>query len=73
MIFSRQATAKAKSERTQLERLAESIEETKVAKSWEEDTVFRVAVKEDRGTKPRFINDSVRSEFHKRFLKKYIL
>lgn len=64
--------AEAKSEtQTKLERLAESLEETKVERSWTDDTLFKIPV-QDTKYKPRFINDSIRSDFHKRFLKKYV-
>lgn len=58
--------------KSQLEKVVEHMAETKVVKSWEDDAVFKVNVKEVRNEKPVFINDSVRSQFHKRFLMKYI-
>eukprot|EP01056_Protomagalhaensia_sp_Gyna25_P000897 Protomagalhaensia_sp_Gyna_25__896@NODE_1430_length_1843_cov_223_133038_g1154_i0_p1_GENE_NODE_1430_length_1843_cov_223_133038_g1154_i0NODE_1430_length_1843_cov_223_133038_g1154_i0_p1_ORF_typecomplete_len210_score54_43Cwf_Cwc_15/PF04889_12/3_8e37Na_trans_assoc/PF06512_13/0_0079YL1/PF05764_13/0_072Sigma70_ner/PF04546_13/0_2DUF3381/PF11861_8/0_23GvpL_GvpF/PF06386_11/0_28Lin8/PF03353_15/0_33SDA1/PF05285_12/0_43Herpes_LMP1/PF05297_11/1_5DNA_pol_phi/PF04931_13/2_3Astro_capsid_p/PF12226_8/4_3TFIIF_alpha len=66
-----EARIKAES-KTLLEKVAENIAETKVGKSWEDEAVFKVNVKEVRNEKPRFINDSVRSQFHSRFLRKYI-
>eukprot|EP01057_Protomagalhaensia_wolfi_P001449 Protomagalhaensia_wolfi_Nauph_80__1448@NODE_1873_length_1294_cov_116_807968_g1464_i0_p1_GENE_NODE_1873_length_1294_cov_116_807968_g1464_i0NODE_1873_length_1294_cov_116_807968_g1464_i0_p1_ORF_typecomplete_len209_score37_94Cwf_Cwc_15/PF04889_12/2_7e36Na_trans_assoc/PF06512_13/0_011Chibby/PF14645_6/0_059DUF3381/PF11861_8/0_52DNA_pol_phi/PF04931_13/0_93SDA1/PF05285_12/1_1DUF5384/PF17358_2/3_8e02DUF5384/PF17358_2/15YL1/PF05764_13/5_4RRN3/PF05327_11/10_NODE_1873_length_1294_cov_116_807968_g1464_i06161 len=66
-----QARVKAES-KTLLEKVAENIAETKVGKSWEDEAVFKVNVKEVRNEKPRFINDSVRSQFHSRFLRKYV-
>eukprot|EP01053_Blabericola_migrator_P006532 Blabericola_migrator_1__6531@NODE_3295_length_1881_cov_124_390849_g2058_i0_p2_GENE_NODE_3295_length_1881_cov_124_390849_g2058_i0NODE_3295_length_1881_cov_124_390849_g2058_i0_p2_ORF_typecomplete_len204_score39_26Cwf_Cwc_15/PF04889_12/2_4e32YL1/PF05764_13/0_017End3/PF12761_7/0_1Chibby/PF14645_6/0_24Sigma70_ner/PF04546_13/0_22Hid1/PF12722_7/0_36DNA_pol_phi/PF04931_13/1_2_NODE_3295_length_1881_cov_124_390849_g2058_i07231334 len=59
-------------EKSLLEKVAENMAETKVVKSWEDEAVFKVNVKEVRNEKPRFINDSVRSQFHSRFLRKYI-
>lgn len=44
-------------------------------KAWYEDTVFRRQAQDNssrRGPKKRFINDTVRSDFHRRFLAKYI-
>eukprot|EP01054_Gregarina_sp_Poly1_P001545 Gregarina_sp_Poly_1__1544@NODE_138_length_13117_cov_118_636935_g123_i0_p5_GENE_NODE_138_length_13117_cov_118_636935_g123_i0NODE_138_length_13117_cov_118_636935_g123_i0_p5_ORF_typecomplete_len198_score49_48Cwf_Cwc_15/PF04889_12/6_5e36YL1/PF05764_13/0_027DUF3381/PF11861_8/0_054DUF3498/PF12004_8/0_057AAA_23/PF13476_6/0_14MFMR_assoc/PF16596_5/0_35Sigma70_ner/PF04546_13/0_41DASH_Hsk3/PF08227_11/3_7e02DASH_Hsk3/PF08227_11/2_4Herpes_LMP1/PF05297_11/2_9DNA_pol_phi/PF04931_13/3_4DivIC/PF04977_15/2_3e03Di len=58
--------------KSQLEKLAENLAQTKVAKSWEDEAVFKANAKEVRNAKAVFINDSVRSEFHKRFLSKYI-
>jgi protein CWC15 len=44
-----------------------------VKKKWYEDTVFR---NQTRGApdqkKPRFINDTIRNDFHRKFLSKYI-
>ena len=45
----------------------------KVKRRWDDDVVFRYS--NHRSTKPQekvFINDMVRSEFHKKFMKKYI-
>ena len=41
-------------------------------KRWYEETVFRNQSKTEPEKKKRFINDTVRSDFHKNFLKKYI-
>lgn len=41
-------------------------------KRWYEETVFRNQTKTEPKVKKRFINDTVRSDFHKNFLKKYI-
>jgi protein CWC15 len=41
-------------------------------KKWHEETVFRnqmVGVQKDR---KRFINDTVRSDFHKKFLSRFV-
>ena len=44
-----------------------------VARRWDDDTVFkRQAGKAPRPGEKRFINDAVRSDFHRRFLNKYI-
>lgn len=40
---------------------------------WYEDTVFKNQTKSEPKDKKRFINDTVRSSFHKKFLNKYIL
>jgi len=44
-----------------------------LAKRWYEDSVFKNQAKTEPKQKKRFINDTVRSDFHKRFLSKYIL
>lgn len=45
----------------------------KVKKRWDDDVVFKNCAKgEEDKTEKRFINDTLRSEFHKRFLEKYI-
>jgi protein CWC15 len=41
-------------------------------KRWYEETVFRNQAKTEPKAKKRSINDTVRSDFHKKFLKKYI-
>ena len=46
----------------------------KVKKRWDDDVVFKNCAKmEDPNTKPKgFINDTLRSEFHKKFMDRYI-
>jgi protein CWC15 len=39
---------------------------------WTEDTVFKNQMKGAPKEKKRFINDTVRSDFHRKFLNKYI-
>ncbi|KAL4462018.1 hypothetical protein ABPG74_000863 [Tetrahymena malaccensis] len=41
-------------------------------KKWFEDSVFKNQAKKDKDEKQRFINDNVRSDFHRKFLKKFI-
>lgn len=41
-------------------------------KRWYEDSVFKNQAKRDKEEKQRFINDNVRSDFHRKFLKKFI-
>lgn len=41
-------------------------------KRWYEETVFRNQAKTEPKAKKRSINDTVRSDFHRKFLKKYI-
>lgn len=43
-----------------------------VKRRWDDDVVFRNQAKGEKETKPRFINDTTRNDFHKRFLKRYI-
>lgn len=42
-----------------------------VKRRWDEDVVFRVKEKDESGKKD-FINDMLRSDFHKSFMKKYV-
>ncbi|KAG0724793.1 Protein CWC15 [Chionoecetes opilio] len=45
----------------------------KVKKRWDDDVVFKnCAASEPDKTEQAFINDSLRSEFHKRFMEKYV-
>lgn len=41
---------------------------------WDDDVVFKNCAKgiDDRKKQPNFINDSIRSEFHRKFMEKYI-
>jgi len=39
---------------------------------WYEDTVFRNQARSEKQKKKEFVNDNVRSSFHKKFLSKYI-
>jgi protein CWC15 len=41
-------------------------------KKWFEDTIFKNQSKNEPKTKKRFINDTVRSDFHRKFLSKSI-
>lgn len=44
-----------------------------VKKKWYEDTVFRNQTRTaPKAKKPRFINDTIRNDFHRKFLGKYI-
>jgi len=46
----------------------------KLKRRWNDDVVFRNQAKGERDqSKKRFINDTVRNDFHKRFLNKFIL
>jgi len=45
----------------------------RVKRRWDDDVVFKNCAKGDLDKKqPQFINDSLRSEFHKKFMEKYI-
>lgn len=39
---------------------------------WNDDVVFRNQAKDEPEKKKRFINDTIRSDFHRSFLKKFI-
>jgi protein CWC15 len=42
-------------------------------KKWTEETVFRNQCRDEPKEKPRFVNDTVRSDFHRKTLRKFIL
>lgn len=44
----------------------------KMKRRWNEDVVFRNQAKGEPEQKKRFINDTIRNDFHKRFLNKFI-
>ncbi|KAL1376173.1 hypothetical protein quinque_015559 [Culex quinquefasciatus] len=47
--------------------------ELKVKRRWDDDVVFKNCARSEPEKKgPQFINDSLRSEFHKKFMDKYI-
>ena len=39
---------------------------------WDDDVVFKNQTRNEPETKRRFINDTVRNDFHRRFLEKYV-
>ena len=39
---------------------------------WDDDVVFKNCAKDDTSKTGRFINDTLRSEFHKKFMDKYV-
>lgn len=43
-----------------------------VRRRWDDDVVFRGQGGGERRTKPRFLNDTIRNDFHRRFMKKYM-
>jgi protein CWC15 len=45
---------------------------SKIKRRWNDDVVFANQSKDEPETKKRFINDVVRSDFHKSFMKKYM-
>ena len=44
----------------------------KVKRRWDDDVVFKNCARSEPEKNPTFINDSLRSEFHKKFMDKYI-
>lgn len=44
----------------------------KVKRRWDDDVVFKNCARNEPDKKSLFINDSLRSEFHKKFMEKYI-
>lgn len=45
---------------------------SKVKRRWDQDVVFRNQAKSEPEVKKRFINDTIRNDFHRRFLNKFI-
>jgi protein CWC15 len=45
---------------------------SKVKRRWNDDVVFRNQARDEPEQKKRFINDTIRSDFHRSFLHKYI-
>ncbi|GAX21489.1 protein CWC15 [Fistulifera solaris] len=43
-----------------------------IKRKWNDDVVFRNQAKDEPKPKKRFINDTIRNDFHKRFLDKFI-
>lgn len=45
-----------------------------VKRRWDDDVVFRNQARDvdERGKKKEFVNDTLRSDFHKRFMDKYV-
>eukprot|EP00923_Selenidium_pygospionis_P045172 GHVN01077925.1.p4 GENE.GHVN01077925.1~~GHVN01077925.1.p4 ORF type:complete len:131 (+),score=35.74 GHVN01077925.1:2177-2569(+) len=48
-------------------------DDVSLRRRWDDDYVFKNQNKNPAPAKKQFINDTVRSEFHKKFLTKYIL
>ena len=44
----------------------------KIKRRWDDDVVFKNCARSEPDKKECFINDSIRSEFHKKFMEKYI-
>ena len=42
-------------------------------RKWYEETVFKNQSRNEPKEKKKFINDNLRSEFHKKFMNKYVL
>ena len=53
-------------------RLPDAARTPAVKRSWHEETVFKNQARSEPAAKKRFINDTIRSDFHKRFLNRYI-
>ena len=43
-----------------------------VKRRWDDDVVFRNQTRGEPKAQKRFINDTIRNDFHKRFLSRYI-
>ena len=44
----------------------------RMKRRWNDDVIFRNQAKDEPEYKKRFINDTIRSDFHRAFLKRYI-
>ena len=81
-VKQRQAEEEAKLEESKLEEAAllgnpllagDGLDLTgKLKRKWNDDVVFRNQAKGEPEVKKRFINDTIRNDFHKRFLNKFI-
>eukprot|EP00606_Chrysophyceae_sp_TOSAG23-5_P001582 GSChrysophyteH2.ASY1.ANO1.1253.1 assembled CDS len=47
-------------------------ESLKIKRRWNDDVIFKNTAKDEPQQKKRFINDTVRSDFHKGFMKQYL-
>lgn len=47
--------------------------DSKIKRKWNDDVVFRNQTKNEPESKKRFINDTIRNDFHRSFLKKFML
>jgi len=54
--------------------LSESSSDFKVKRRWDDDVIFKNCARglDERKREPTFINDAIRSEFHRKFMEKYI-
>ncbi|CAL1533164.1 unnamed protein product [Lymnaea stagnalis] len=82
-LFSHEAERKAEEERIRTENILmgnplmqpekQSSTDFKVKRRWDDDVVFKNCAKGDESRTSRgFINDTLRSEFHKKFMEKYV-
>lgn len=81
-VKQKEAEEEAKQEESQLEEAAlignpllagaEDGMNGKLKRKWNDDVVFRNQAKGEPKVKRRFINDTIRNDFHKRFLNKFI-
>ncbi|CAN0280543.1 unnamed protein product [Ectocarpus sp. 4 AP-2014] len=52
--------------------LTQSNSSSQVKRRWNDDVVFKGQARTEPETKKRFVNDTIRNDFHRRFLTKYI-
>lgn len=45
---------------------------SRLKRKWNDDVVFRNQAKDEPKAKKRFVNDSIRNDFHRRFMRKYV-
>jgi len=46
--------------------------QAKIKRKWNDDVVFRNQAASEPEVKKRFVNDTIRNDFHRSFLKKYV-
>ena len=51
---------------------ADAAGHAQVKRRWDDDVVFRNQARGEPKAQKRFINDTIRSDFHRRFLTRYI-
>lgn len=50
----------------------EKVKQTAVKRRWDDDVVFKNCARQEPEKKKNFVNDTIRSDFHRRFMYKYI-
>lgn len=46
--------------------------QAKIKRKWNDDVVFRNQAQSEPEVKKRFVNDTIRNDFHRNFLRKYV-
>jgi protein CWC15 len=48
------------------------VNSVQIKRRWNDDVVFRNQARDEPDQKKRFINDTIRSDFHRNFIKKFM-